>query len=556
MSERYDALLADHLTARLGLGWEYRERGPGRNPSYDLAAVPQPLIAGVLPPLRGDRRRDRPAASPTTSPLTGTGPTRPPCCGCASRPTWPPATPSKSGPWPTSPPSGTPAPATPSATTRACGPPACWPPRQPPRSPTPGCRPGPSASHPPTWSGRQPGHAARAGSGGPAPDRRDAAELVLAVLSRKRATWTPWNVDAEASRALKAHRFPTSQARDEATAAVVAAVAARSVLLTPPEVAPTPPGLRRADGSSVFRPHRAERYTCQASLDAEARLLAAGRDTTGPTLGRPALDAAGHAAGSTQLGCTRIRPRPSPRSPTSGRVVDVLVGPAGSGKTRTLAALRRAWEAEHGTGSVVGLAPSAAAADVLAQSLGIGCENTAKWLVEHDQNPTGSPASTAPAGPCTPPATPTPPRPSRHTCTGSSRRCTPWRFRPGQLVILDEASLAGTADLDRIAACAGEAGAKLLLVGDWAQLSAIDAGGAFALLVRDRGPGVPELGAARRFTHEWERAASTRLRVGDAGVIGEYAAHDRLREGEHDAMVEAAYTAWATDTHAGRTSAC
>ncbi|HMO11453.1 MAG TPA: AAA family ATPase, partial [Actinotalea sp.] len=48
-----------------------------------------------------------------------------------------------------------------------------------------------------------------------------------------------------------------------------------------------------------------------------------------------------------------------------------------------------------------------------------------------------------------------------------------WRFHPGQLVILDEASLAGTLPMDRIAACVGEAGAKLLLVGDWAQLSAI-----------------------------------------------------------------------------------
>ena len=194
----------------------------------------------------------------------------------------------------------------------------------------------------------------------------DAAELVLAVVSRKRATWTAWNVDAEASRALKAHRFPTSQARDEATAAVVAAVAARSVLLTPPEAAPTPPGLRRADGSSVFRPHRADRYTCQASLDAEARLLAAGRDTTGPTLAsaRP-----GRRWPRRRFVHRELHPDQAAALAAigeSGRVLDVLVGPAGSGKTRTLAALRRAWEAQHGAGSVVGLAPSAAAADVLA----------------------------------------------------------------------------------------------------------------------------------------------------------------------------------------------
>jgi flagellar biosynthesis GTPase FlhF len=56
---------------------------------------------------------------------------------------------------------------------------------------------------------------------------------------------------------------------------------------------------------------------------------------------------------------------------TSGRLVDLLVGPAGSGKTTTMAALRATWDAEHGPGSVIGLAPSAAAAEVLGDELGI-----------------------------------------------------------------------------------------------------------------------------------------------------------------------------------------
>ena len=48
-----------------------------------------------------------------------------------------------------------------------------------------------------------------------------------------------------------------------------------------------------------------------------------------------------------------------------------------------MAGLRAVWEAEHGAGSVLGLAPSAAAAEVLAGELGIDTENTAKWLYEH-----------------------------------------------------------------------------------------------------------------------------------------------------------------------------
>ena len=54
-------------------------------------------------------------------------------------------------------------------------------------------------------------------------------------------------------------------------------------------------------------------------------------------------------------------------------------------------ALRSAWIAEHGRGSVVGLAPSAAAAQALADDLGVACDNTAKWLHEYDHGRTEPP---------------------------------------------------------------------------------------------------------------------------------------------------------------------
>jgi hypothetical protein len=56
---------------------------------------------------------------------------------------------------------------------------------------------------------------------------------------------------------------------------------------------------------------------------------------------------------------------------TSGRSLDVLVGPAGSGKSTTMAGLRAVWENEHGAGlGARGLAPSAAAAEVLGRRTG------------------------------------------------------------------------------------------------------------------------------------------------------------------------------------------
>lgn len=44
MSEHYNAVLADRITRRFGLGWVQRERGKDRNPSWELAHVPDLLI--------------------------------------------------------------------------------------------------------------------------------------------------------------------------------------------------------------------------------------------------------------------------------------------------------------------------------------------------------------------------------------------------------------------------------------------------------------------------------------------------------------------------------
>jgi hypothetical protein len=520
LSERYDTLLADNLTERLGLGWEYRERGPGRNPAFELTVVPAALVE--LFSRRSvaiDEETDRLVAEYLA----------------------------KHGRRPDS------------VTVLRL--------RQQATLATRGAKEVHSLAHLTTDWHHRAGAALGADSrswaaaalgqqvdppdfGDPtlAPSLvADASTAVIAALTGKRSTWTAWNVEAEASRALKAHRFGTPASRDAATAAVVQDVIGRCVLLTPPEVAPTPPQLRRSDGTSAFRHHRAERYTAPALLDAERRLLVASRDSSAPMLHGP-LNA------DLIAGLDPDQAAAATAVATSGRIVDVLVGPAGSGKTRTLAALRAAWEVEHGPGSVVGLAPSAAAADVLGASLGVAAENTAKWLVEHDAEPgrlhridQARAARHATRDPVRLAAL------AQHTreLTALVER---WRFHPGQLVVVDEASLAGTLTMDRIAACAAEAGAKLLLVGDWAQLSAIDAGGAFGLLARDRGPDLAELGTARRFTQPWEREATTRLRVGDPAAVDAYLAHDRVTEGSHDDMVDTAYTAWAADGQAGKRS--
>ncbi|MEI2811946.1 MAG: AAA family ATPase [Nocardioides sp.] len=199
----------------------------------------------------------------------------------------------------------------------------------------------------------------------------------------------------------------------------------------------------------------------------------------------------------------------------SGRQIDLLIGPAGAGKTTAMRALHAAWTSVHGKDSVVGLAPSAAAADVLAGDLGVACDNTAKWLHEHDHGRAA--------------------------------------FRKGQLVIIDEATLAGTLTLDRITGLAVGAGAKVLLVGDWAQLQSVDAGGAFSLLATARDD-TPELTEVHRFVNEWEKHASIDLRHGHTKAVSIYFRHERVQDGTHAEMVDAAYLAWRADLRDGRSS--
>jgi hypothetical protein len=309
---------------------------------------------------------------------------------------------------------------------------------------------------------------------------------------------------------------------------------------------PHPQKFRRLDGTSVFdRPSEAA-FTTTAVLDAEARLLAAMADLTGPAVPAAVLE-------------PLDRPMPGQRlSPdqhaaivgiaTSARRLDVLIGPAGTGKTKTLAVLTRAWAHTHGPDSVLGLAASAAAAAQLSLSLRIPCENTAKWLHDHNHPRTPAPGA-APSVLAEPVA-------GMLAGLASAQVNGPGSMRAGMLVIVDEASLASTAHLHALIGHVTAAGAKLLLVGDHHQLDAVDAGGGFALLAEtaiESGTG-HSLDALWRFTNRWEADATRALRTGDPAVIATYADRGRVLDGDTAAMTESAYRAWQADLIAGKTT--
>lgn len=382
----------------------------------------------------------------------------------------------------------------------------------------------------------------------------DAARASLEVVSGKRSTFTRANVFAEVLRQIHGVRFASPGDRVAVVERITALGLQRAVALTPPEIGCVPDELRRPDGTSRFRPRDSEVFTTQALLDAEERLLAAGRAVDAPRVEEVQaaavcaadLPGRGHPLSADQAAAVC-------QIATSGRALDVLVGPAGAGKSTAMAGARAVWESRFGPGSVVGLAPSAVGAEVLSEAVGVSTENTAKWLAEAARQPArlsefeGLRAALDRASPSL--RTRQLMRRAREVSAEIDR----WGLRRGQLLIVDEASMAGTFELDSLAAYARTAGAKLLLVGDWAQLSPVAAGGAFKLLATDRDD-TPALHDVRRFQHEWERDASLKLRDGAKGGVAEYARHARVRGGNRESMLDELFANWADDIRAGRRS--
>ncbi|WP_372461860.1 MobF family relaxase [Antribacter soli] len=492
-SEHYNAILADRLTATLGVTWSHRGRGRDRNPAFEIDGIPDELLSefssrsaeiehcadALIRQYREQHGREPSRRTVVRLRAQATLATRPPKTlkSLADLTAW----------WH-------------ERATRILGRDSrTW------------------ARHLLATAARRPGRLHTAADV-PTEKIEEAAVAVLAVVGDKRATWRHWNLWAEAERQTMTWRFHTRHDRVAAVAAVVATAEGGSIALTPPDLAPTPAFLLRDDGTSSLRPKHANVYTSEAVIAAERRLLALAATPTGPAIEGGLLTRVADDAVAQGI-LSRSQADAVLSITGSGRALDVLVGPAGTGKTTTMRLLRAVWEHQHGAGSVVGLAPSAAAAEVLSEELGIGCENTAKWLHDH-----------------------------------TGRRTD---FRPGQLVIVDEASLAGTHTLDRITHHAAQVGAKVLLVGDPAQLSAVETGGAFNLLVteRKRTTGdVPELVEVHRFANTWEKRASLRLRDGDTDVLALYERHGRIRAGSTEEMTQAAYESWKTDTDGGKVS--
>jgi conjugative relaxase-like TrwC/TraI family protein len=375
---------------------------------------------------------------------------------------------------------------------------------------------------------------------------RVAMAAALATLAGEQATFTRADMLRAIAMQLPDHaRAADSVATLEALAdRALTGEAGEEVVCLTPAWPPVPQGLTRAsDGGSIYRPHGAEQYATASQLSQEERLLRQAQAQGAPKLEREqAARLLGADAQALEAyiaaGCPASRERTATglrmdqavaayRALVSGDRMDIMVGPAGAGKTHVLAAVAGAWRAA-GMGRVIGLTMTSAARENLRDaSPHIEGYNLAQFL-GHDPD------------------------------LGREARGTV-AIGPGAMILLDEATTASREDLEAVTRAAGRQGAKVLGTGDDGQQQAVEAGGAFAMLVRRMAHS--QLTEAQRLIHpaemdaEWEADASLALRAGGRGAEGALRAYDdhgRLRGGGYEQMAEAAAQHYLAELLAGK----
>ncbi len=172
---------------------------------------------------------------------------------------------------------------------------------------------------------------------------------------------------------------------------------------------------------------------------------------------------------------------------TDGTDIALVIGYAGTGKSKMLGVAREAWE-DAGY-EVHGAALSGIAAENLEAGSGIHSRTIASMEHGWEQG--------------------------RDLLTSRD------------VLVIDEAGMVGTRQMERVLSHARDAGAKVILVGDPQQLQAIEAGAAFRSIAERQGS--VEITEIRRQRADWQRDATRQLATGrTAEALEAYRDHDML----------------------------
>lgn len=343
-----------------------------------------------------------------------------------------------------------------------------------------------------------------------------AAQEIVDQVQQRRATWQTWHLAAEAQRRIRGTDLePVHIAA--AVHLLVAEAAGLSVLVASDrDPVEDPVELLRSDGTSVYQVAGSDLFTSQRIIHAEETIVAAGARTDGRRISSDDVDLALMESTANGVSLNAGQASMVRGMATSGRRVQLAIAPAGAGKTTAMAVLTRAWTESGGT--IIGLAPSAAAAAALLDQTGTTTDTLAK-LVD-----------------------------SLSAEEGQLRDS----IGPETLVIIDEAGMADTLTLRAVIEFALQRGASVRLVGDDQQLAAIGCGGVLRDLEDQHG--ALRIAELLRFEDPAEAAATLALRDGRPEALGFYVDNDRIHIGDQATLIEQVFTAWNADRALGQDS--
>jgi len=247
-----------------------------------------------------------------------------------------------------------------------------------------------------------------------------------------------------------------------------------------------------------------ERFSTREMLEAEQRMEGAGMALAGhgghgvlragALLAMRAAERGGLALGREQAAALL--------HVTGGADLALVVGFAGTGKSAMLGVARAAWEAEGFR--VRGAALSGIAAEGLEGGSGIASRTLASlefaWKDGRDA------------------------------------------LTSRDVLVVDEAGMIGSRQMERVLSAAASAGAKVVLVGDPEQLQAIEAGAAFRALSERHG--AVAITAVRRQREAWQRDATRELATGrTAAALDRYAGAGMVQAADTRMAAKAALVA-------------
>jgi Ti-type conjugative transfer relaxase TraA len=296
-------------------------------------------------------------------------------------------------------------------------------------------------------------------------------EIIFGNLTSRQSTFTRQDMAREVFRYIDdGERFRNLMARLEGSLELVPLTAAVT-----------------DERGNVVEPAR---YTTREMLAVESRMAERAQELAGSKT--HGVGEGNRAAALNRHSYLSAEQQEAVRFITSERSIEALTGFAGAGKSAAIAAARDAWQAEGYR--VLGGALSGIAAENLQRESGIESRTLASWEKAWQEGRE--------------------------------------RLNQRDVLVIDEAGMVGSRQLERIVSEAAERGAKVVLVGDAEQLQPIEAGAAFRAIAER--VGYQELSGIRRQREAWQREASSDFARGQPErAFDRYQDHRAIHFGEN-----------------------